>query len=407
MSNRRHLMTMCSIWALLSCTGCIRETEESEHSFRYDPGPILPVITTQDNPIRTQRTLQLNMNGIPEDHLHHIQVDDTYTLTSDQDTTTSVLIPFVCDLADLNACMPSVEIDGAAADTTLRAGRTTSSHPDWKQCQEWMEEGTYIQETLQEYPDLSDIPVTVYTFTDPWGEPADKDIPNPTIRVMFEMDYKKTSVISYGFNAGLNNAEEGIMGRGFSIPDIDRTYTLIVIGDDIRNMTIQGYATGGWDNEETIDAGVTAKRYSSNLETALHTAAHSWYQEIQEDETWFDLYFSLLKDMIQDVENQPLEDMEISHVKRIFLLETSITIPEDTPVTLHVSYQKETAYDFAGISGTDPDLRGIRILNLKSAVAQTQRLKLIHSDDISILRHNTDPDLSSASDHFYLDIKKS
>lgn len=417
MSSRKHVIQSLCISALLCGTGCTKDTVDTEHSFMYDPGAIMPVIS-KDNGIQAQRTLTLDC--ITDNDLHTIHVNDTYILTSDQDISTSVLIPFVSDINSLPDLMPTVEINGETAETTLHAGRNTESLTGWQQCREWMNDNAYIEKAMQDAIDLSDMPVTVYTFRDPWGEQRGNDIPNPTIRVLFEMDYEKTSVISYGFHAGLNNPEEGIMGRGFSIPqttdtDYGRTYTLIVIGDDIENMTIQGYNTGGWDTEKTIEAGVSVETSLNNLEKALYSIAKDNYDEMNEDESCFGLYFCLLKDMIFMMKNQPLEDIEILNPERIFLLEVQVHIPESKETALKVSYEKETAYDFAASSVKNPALRGIRIVNLNNGIVQSQRLELTGADTISIVSHNTGPDLSqnitdcelsNEIDRYYLDIQR-
>lgn len=99
----------------------------------------------------------------------------------------------------------------------------------------------------------------------------------------FELDYDRTTVLSYGFHGGFYDREAGIMGQSFSIPqewerDHDRPYYLIVLGDDVANMTTQGYNTGGWDTDKKIEAGVDIQRYESNLDTALRDAAALLYE---------------------------------------------------------------------------------------------------------------------------------
>lgn len=165
MSSRKHVIQSLCISALLCGTGCTKDTVDTEHSFMYDPGAIMPVIS-KDNGIQAQRTLTLDC--ITDNDLHTIHVNDTYILTSDQDISTSVLIPFVSDINSLPDFMPTVEINGETAETTLHAGRNTESLTGWQQCREWMNDNAYIEKAMEDAIDLSDMPVTVYTFRDPW-----------------------------------------------------------------------------------------------------------------------------------------------------------------------------------------------------------------------------------------------
>ena len=179
----------------------------------------------------------------------------------------------------------------------------------WEGYRDLLSDGTYLQRALGEYPDLSDIPVTVYEFSDAWGpEPDDDaDMPNPTIRILFDIDFSKTGILTYGSNQGMYDRENGQMGAGFSIGrpgarGYGEPCYLIVTGEDIRNVTCQGYATGGFDTKKTIEAGVTVTRTESNLEDALRTAAKYYYQNlIDMDESAgyeFELYFGLLKEQL-------------------------------------------------------------------------------------------------------------
>lgn len=149
-----------------------------------------------------------------------------------------------------------------------------------------------MNRALGDFVNLSDIPVTVYEFSDAWGTPKDDkaEITNPTIRVMFNLDYEKTQVLSYGFNGSLWDGENGIMGKQFSIrrqgeSDYGSPYYIIVVGEDIQNVEYKGYVTGGWNTEKTIDAGMTISRRESNLEEALRAVAEYGYRTAFEMDT--------------------------------------------------------------------------------------------------------------------------
>ena len=228
-----------------------------------------------------------------------IIVTDAYTLTNTdaENQTIRVLYPFASTLSELDENRPVLTAGDKKLDADLHIGtyaggfqgawenwEETHENPgslnlmgfdSWEDYQALLSDGSYLQKALGGFTDLSHIPVTVYQFTDAWGPKEDDDagIPNPSIRVLFEMDYDKTKVISYNFNGGLHDRDKGIMGRSFSIREewergYGTPYYLIVIGNDIENLSWQGYVTGGWDTKETIEAGVTVTRLSQSCSVA-------------------------------------------------------------------------------------------------------------------------------------------
>ena len=318
----------------------------------------------------------------------NIIVTDTYTLSnkSTEDQTVSILYPFASSLKDLSKNRPTISVNDEIIDTKLHAGSyagtfqgawenwaETHENPgslnlqyieSWTGYQTLLSDGSYLRRALGEYPDLSDIPVIVYTFTDPWGPEEDDDagIPNPSMRIMFELDYEKTKVLSYGFHSASNDRENGIMGRGFSIREegerwYDNPYFLIIIGDDVQNMTYQGYVTGGWDNDAKVEAGVTITRTESNLETALREAASFYYGEMTDVENYvetdpeygFEMYYGLLKEQLvaygvlsengaARYDSGWIEDLDVVGVDRVFWLEAEITIPAGESVTVIATF---------------------------------------------------------------------
>lgn len=390
-----------------------------------------------------------------------ILVTDAYTLTnsSDEAQTVSVLYPFASSLGSLQTLRPTLTQDGAELETTLHAGSYSGGFEGaWgsgneaegsvnlRQINSWegyaalLEDGTYLKRAMGEFPDFSSIPVTIYTFTDPWGPEEDEKagIPNPTIRVMFDLDYSKTCVLSYGFNAGLWDEEQGVMGKGFSIPQKNETrygesYYLIVIGDDIRNLTTQGYVTGGWDTKNTIDAGVTVTRSEGDLESSLRALAEldeqSWAVSETQSPEWFELYFGLLKEhllqygvlssgTVERYEGGSFEAMhDVSSVARVFWLEAEITIPANGSVTLEANGRKEASFDFS-CAGTDN--KGVKGFDLVTKISSNlqftaQNAHLIDRGLIDIVRQNFGFDLENGvydvaldmdTPHYYLEVRR-
>ena len=396
---------------------------------------------------------------------HDIQVTDSYLLTNDitQAQTVQILYPFVSSLNDLKKDQPTLTLNGTTLKAKLHAGNyagvfqgawenwaETQENPgslnllqldSWEGYQALLADGSYLQRALDGFVDLSHIPVVIYEFTDAWGPAADRStgIPNPSIRVMFEMDYDNTTVLSYGFHSGSYDIKNGIMGRGFSIREEDELgygtpYYLIIIGDDIDNMDCQGFATGGWDTEKTVESGVTITRTESDLETALETAARYNYQEMVDIgnyynwEYGFDLYFGLMKEHLmaygalaengaERYDSGSIEELDVVGVDRVFWLEAEITIPAGESVTIDAVFQKDPSYDFhcaatenKGVSGYD------LVTELGSNLHFTQQTaRLEDRGQIEIVRQNFGFDLANGinevvltlnEQHYYLEVKK-
>ena len=262
-----------------------------------------------------------------------ILVTDSYTLTntSHADQTLTVLYPFAGSLYGLDQNRPVLTVDGAEPETVLHAGGYAGGYegvwrgtiggdkeegsvnlhyPDnWEDYKALLSDGRYQTAALGEYPDLSGVPVTVYRFFDGYGpEPDEKaGYPNPSIRAGFELDYDRTTVLTYGFHAASYNRENGTMIQGFSIRESPwyggDSYYLIVVGDDIRNLTTGAYVTGGTDadTQKLDNAGVSVERYASDLESALRTAAELIYgrtERLQGSGADFEMYFGLFKEYL-------------------------------------------------------------------------------------------------------------
>ena len=395
-----------------------------------------------------------------------ILVSDTYTLTnsSSEDQTISFLYPFASSLNGLSENRPTITINEEAINTELHAGSyagtfqgawenwaETHENPgslnlqyieSWEGYETLLSDGSYLERALGDYPDLSHIPVIVYKFTDAWGPAEDDDagIPNPSMRIMFELDYDKTNVLSYGFHSGSNDRENGIMGRGFSIREegerwYGNPYYLIVIGDDVQNMTSQGYVTGGWDTKNEVESGVTITRTESDLESALREAASFYYGELTDVQNYveadpeygFEMYYGLLKEHLvaygvlseKEIDRYAsgwIEELDIVGVDRVFWLEAEITIPAGESVTLTAAFEKEPSFDFTcadtankGISGYD------MVTALGSNLIFTQQTACLEDrGQIEIVRQNFGFDLENGIKevildltvpHYYLEVK--
>ena len=449
-----------------SASSGVNPADSGPTTFMSYAGPVFPLTLRSENSgITAEREITLDFapwipaaeNGYPR-YSTDILVTDAYTLTntSAADKTVSVLYPFSGALYELAERMPALTANGGPLDAVLHAGGYSGGFQDayggsgerklnlaqlnsWEDYKALLSDGRYQGLALGEYPDLSGVPVTVYRFFDCYGpEPDEKaGYPNPSIRAEFELDYGRTTVLAYGFNGVGFNRENGTMIQEFSIPRpynprYGDPYYLIVVGDDIQNLTVGGYVTGGTDadTEKLDSAGVSVERYTADLESALRTAAELMYdgnERLQEGGADFEMYFGLFKEYLCAygvLSEKPaerygtgwLEDLETDVVDRVFYLEAEITIPAGGSVRLTAEMTKEGSYDFycghtenQGVYGYD------FVTRLGSNLTCTgQRATIEDRGLIEIVRQNFGFDLKNgvktveldpAREHYYLEVR--
>lgn len=400
-----------------------------------------------------------------------ILVTDAYTLAnpSQEDQTVTLLYPFATSLNDLGRLTPTLTLDGSELETALHVGAysggfegvwdgTIVGAPEgsvnldyadsWEDYKNLLSDGTYLANALGAGPDVSGIPVTVYKFTDPYGPPKDEEagVPNPSLQVGFDLDYSRTAVLTWGFDSGNFDRENGTMIQGFSIPQPgelgygEDVYCLLVLGEDIQNMTTGGYVTGGADpdTEPLEGCGVTVERYESDLDTMLREILAPVWQELRQNtyeqdgaeldvdfETW---YRAVLEYLLAYGILSPsgaerygagwLEDIvsDVDTIDRVCWLEAEITIPAGDSVTLSASMTKEASYDFYC---AHTENQGVKGYDLVTALGSTldftgQTASLVNTENIEIVRQNfgfdleagiTEVALDPAEPHYYLEIR--
>lgn len=394
-------------------------------------------------------------------------VTDAYTLENptEEAKTVTLLYPFVSSLRDLADNTPALTVDGAASETTLHAGGYSGGFQapggsddtglllnlaqlnSWEEYKALLSDGRYLDAALGEYPDLSGLPVIVYKFTDAYGPERDYDggVPNPTIQAGFDLDYDRTTVLTYGFNGGSRDWESGRMIREFFIPqpgwrDYGDPNFLFILGDDIQNLTTGGYVTGGSDpNTKKLDDGswgVDVERYETDLESALRETAElmygidSWFEDgdgtIRRPD--FDLYFGLMKEFLYSCgplsADGParygtgmLEELDFLNVDRVFYLEGSVTIPAggSAEVTAHI--RKDASFDYYCAHTENQDIYGYdMVTKLGSSLDFTsQTARTVNTEDVEIVRQNygfdwangvNEVELDQSVEHYYLEVRR-
>ena len=400
-----------------------------------------------------------------------ILVTDAYTLAnpSQEDQTVTLLYPFATSLNDLGRLTPTLTLDGSELETALHVGAysggfegvwdgTIVGDPEgsvnldyadsWEDYKNLLSDGTYLANALGVGPDVSGIPVTVYKFTDPYGPLKDEEAggPNPSLQVGFDLDYSRTAVLTWGFDSGNFDRENGTMIQGFSIPQPgelgygEDVYCLLVLGEDIQNMTTGGYVTGGADpdTEPLEGCGVTVERYESDLDTMLREILAPVWQELRQNtyeqdgaeldvdfETWdravleYLLAYGILSPSGAERYGAGwLEDIvsDVDTIDRVCWLEAEITIPAGDSVTLSASMTKEASYDFYC---AHTENQGVKGYDLVTALGSTldftgQTASLVNTENIEIVRQNfgfdleagiTEVALDPAEPHYYLEIR--
>lgn len=388
-------------------------------------------------------------------------VIDDYILTntSAEDKTVTLLYPFVSSLMDLDERLPTLTVNGTEQEPDLLYGLYSggfqgvlgADDPEgsanlepltsWEGYKDLLSDGSYLAAAMDKPVDLTDIPVTVYQFTNPWGPEESKTIPNPSIRVTFDMDYDKTTVLTYGFHSGSFNAEEGKMGRGFSIPqpfqpDYGEPFYLIILGDDIENMAVEGFVTGGWDTKKKLDDfGVDLQRYETNLDSILREAVYYIYDNNAwqygdrlsiDFETYYALYcdylttYGILAEGCKDrYELGSLEGLsEASSIDRVCYLRAEVTVPAGSSANVNAIMKKAASFDFYCTHTDNQKVKGYdMVTQLGSTLNFTgQSATLLDRGQIEIVRQNFgfDPaagiktvDLNPAAEHYYLEVRRS
>ncbi len=425
-------------------------------------GPVFPLaVPSGGEELTAQREVTYDFSGWGEQPWpHQMPTTDRYTIgnPTGEDKTVTLYYPFASSLGDLKDDTPVLKVDGAEAETTLRVGsysggfQTVPGGEDagllnleqfnsWEQYRDLLSDGRYLENALGDHHDLSDIPVTVYEFSNYWGPQPDsaKGIPNPTIRAEFDLDYSRTTVLAYGFHGAGIDPDAGHMMQSFSIPrefdpENGDAFYLFVLGDDIANLTTQGYATGGADTRDTIEAGVDVERYVTDLDSALRKAAEqmyrrcSWWSEWDEaDRPDFEMYFGLLKDDLAAyglIADEPvarydtgwLQEMDVVWMNRVFYLEAGVTVPAGGSVTVEAAFSKGGSYDFYCGSPEGESVYGYDLmtrLDSSLEIAQ-QTARAVNTDGVEIVRQNYGFDwaggvdtvgLDPAEEHYYLEIR--
>ena len=412
-------------------------------------GPMFPLTTVEtDTALTAERTVTWDFAaGTYEDGSPRqwgAQVTDVTVLTNPTDTavTVTALYPFSGTLADLGTIQPAVTVDGEAADTTLHAGAYAGGFRDagvddgstwnldppdsWEDYAALLEDGQYLSQALGEIPAL-DIPVTVYRFSD--FEAPLEEYDAATQAVEFWIDPEMTTILSYGFNGLTQDTETGWRQYDYFVPDGMRAESevklLVVLGKDIGDYTLQGYANGAC--EEAIDGvSCTVTREETTLDMVLTELCRAELNDNSQTFQWpgldqlpVPLYqravtealltSGLLADTPADrYTDGRLDDFlwDVLVQDRVLYLAFPVTVPAGGSVTVSASLWKEPSYDYGCSGSENVDLQGYDLVTaLGSTLDFTgQTAALVNTDTIEIVRQNLGFDLENGVTEVTLDL---
>ena len=400
----------------------------AEGGFSSYAGPVLPLTTLeQDTGLTAERILTWDFApGAYEDGSARqwgAWVTDAYTLSNptDEAVTVTALYPIAGSLADLGTLQPQITLDGSPVDATLSAGAYAGTFRDagegdgsswnlaqpgsWEDYAALVSDEEYLTQALGEGPDLN-IPVTVYTF-------SDFTAPHETYRaatqaVEFTVDPDATTVLTYGFNGSSWDTESGWRRYDYFVPDGVRQESglkvLIILGADIGDYTLQGYANGACE-EEIDGVSCTVTRQETTLQAVLSEVYRAELEQ-HEGSTWdfsalpLSLYEKAAAELLTQwgalsshgadrYADGRLDDFlwDVLVQERILYLAFPVTVPAGGSVTVSAQFWKEPSYDF-DCAGTDrEDVQGFDLLTTAgSALDFTgQSVSAIHTGGVTLL----------------------
>ena len=262
------------------------------------------------------------------------------------------------------------------------------------------------------------------------------------LNMEFNIDYDKTTILTYGFNSVHMDINSGYCARGTSIPqpsypEYGQSAYLIVLGEDIGEYELKAYTNGACD-KEMKNAGGTVLRYESTLGDIFSTVAGLYYdimveQTSYEGETRFlsgvskEEFTGLAAEMMcsygplsEDITNRysagELEEImsDTYAVRRIIYLSIPVTIPANGSIAVSACMEKLASVVF---TGKNTGRRGYdMVTGLGSNVSFTKQTAMIsNTEAIEIIEQNFgfDPEngitvveLDLTEPHYYLEVRK-
>ena len=324
-----------------------------------------------------------------------------------------------------------VPVYGAVADPDMDSANLAP--PDsFKSYEALLSDGSYLSTAFGDAPEL-ELPVTVYRISD-YEYSFDQSATNPTLNVSFEMDSEKTAVLTWGFNGGHNNWEDGFFQRSIGGIKLRPNAApgnqspadgyLIFVGEDIESYSIQGYKNGSCKAGEKLrDLGCAVTRYETTFGDVLQQLLSESFPE--EAEGLYSLTAETLltvgplsEDGIARYSEGMLDSIvyDLRHHSRIAYLCFSIDIPAGESMEVVLKTDKPASYNYYGAGG-DTSLYGFEFATGLGSELEfiTQEARISDFEGIEIVSQNFgfDPEagiswveLDTDTPNYYLNIRK-
>ncbi len=424
--------------------------------FNSYAGPVFPLTmeTAQDGITATR---EIGFDFAPyTTGGNEVLVNDNYVLTNttDQDQTMQLSYPVCGGLRSDIEILPTITVDGREVATTLKYGGFTGKFADtygeiatnpgtsynfhpifsWTEFETLLGDGTY-RNLAQNPQTWTNQPVTVYRFTDHQG------VDNASyIYVSYESG-NDTTVLTQWFNGGGWDEETGKIIKFYSVWEASRRGEdipryLIVLGEDIQNVTVTGYTYT--EDELVKNPSVSAKmeRYETDFfsiieEINLHFSQNPItfeevepiYQSINPADftqlvlDTFYHYGPLSKTPYARYDDNRFNAImqETTTMDRILYTTFPLTVSAGQSVSVSASMIKEASFDYYGMGTGNEDVHGFDMTTtLDSNLAFTTQTATIDTQNAVEITHQNfgfDPEhgitevtLDIAQPHYYLEV---
>ena len=445
-----------------------QENADGSTIFHRYTGPVFTLsVIGETNEVTASRHTTFTFDGssgIPAGRYDSgdLCITDSYSLTNDteRDVEVRILYPFSGCITDLSKILPVISLDGSEQETNMlvsaysgsfiswdgTTGIAANPQPinSWEAYVELFSDGRYLERSLEETPNLDQL-VTVYEFSNARVNSTEAAVA-PTLAASFYLDESKTTVLTYMFNGCEGN--DGYMRQSFFIPEewrfsYGRSFYMLVLGDDIYDMDIQGYKNGGCYEGEELN-GVTADvlRYEMSLGDILDVILSDFMEYyydghviVTDDRRYAEpldmgvIYkatvdhmrdYGILSDNIawRYTMGMGFYDflVDVIALDRVFYLTADITIPAGSTVEITVDMLKPGSYNFYGFGSDDMGVFGYDILTqLNDNLPFTEMTaELIGATSTDIIRQNfgfdpgngvLDATLDLSVPHYYMETR--
>ena len=221
------------------------------------------------------------------------------------------------------------------------------------------------------------------------------------------------------------------MCQSFSIPQPgEKSYrqerVLIVLGEDVEDLSVTGTVSGGADSAPLDGCGVTVERYESDLSAVLEELEEPLWEALSGSGDR-ELFFRCLSQTLKEDLETPgwtwqqgsvnLTDLgsQVLTGDRVCYLEDSVTVPAGGSLTLTASLTKAASHDYAG-GGGETGLRGYDLVTTLGSNLRFTRQEAVIEDRglVEIAEQNLGFDLAAGirrvelsldEPHYYLTVR--